>query len=106
MAESWLTNSRAASRRAAGPRLLIRGAFGFLDPENSGQLVLKGGYGNDLGRLFQISAVGATQTSFQWCSAGGAHLAAERDRPDLTVGGLARESDRWIPLRSRKGGVR
>ncbi len=27
-------------------------------------------------------------------------------RRDLTVGGLAHESDRWNPLRSRKGGVR
>jgi len=35
-----------------------------------------------------------------------AHLAPERDRPDLTVCGLAHESDRSIPLRSREGGVR
>ncbi len=32
--------------------------------------------------------------------------AAKRDRPDLSVGGLAHEFDRWIPLRSRNGGAR
>src|SRR5713101_9179209 len=49
--------------------------------------VTPGGCRNDLGRQFQISALGATQTSFYCCSDGGAHLAAERDRPDLTVRG-------------------
>jgi hypothetical protein len=67
--------------------------------------VTRRGCRNDLGRQFQISAVGAAPTSFR-CPARGAHLAAERDRPDLTVRGLARESGRSIPLRSRKRGVR
>ena len=40
------------------------------------------------------------------CRAGGAHLAAERHLPDLTVRGLAHESNRSIRLHSRKGGVR
>src|SRR6266446_1899750 len=67
--------------------------------------VTPGGCRNDLGGQFQIAAVGAAQTSFR-CSAGSAHLAAQRDRPDLTFCGLAHESDRSIRLRSRKGGVR
>src|SRR5712675_487490 len=67
--------------------------------------VTPGGCRNDLGGQFQIAAVGAAQTSFRR-SAGSAHLAAQRDRPDLTFCGLAHESDRSIRLRSRKGGVR
>jgi hypothetical protein len=36
----------------------------------------------DLGRQFQVSAIGAAETSLR-CSAGGAHLAPERDHdPD------------------------
>ena len=52
-----------------------------------------GGCGNDLGRQFQISAVCSAQAPFRR-SAGGTHLVAERDRPDLTVCGLAYEPGR------------
>jgi hypothetical protein len=54
---------------------------------------MPGGCRNGLGRQFRVSAIGAAETSLR-CSAGGAHLAPERDRPDLTVCGLAHESDR------------
>jgi hypothetical protein len=48
----------------------------------------------------------ALREPFPRGTAGGAHLAAQRNRPDLTASGLAHKLDYGVSLCSRRGAVR